>query len=40
MVETVRNQKQEMNHSLKEHKKCASDVRSEAYIIQGEKLGC
>ena len=32
----VRNQKQVIEHSLKEHKKCASDVQSEADTIQEE----
>ena len=32
---TIRNQKQAIAHSLKDNKKCASDVQSEADTMQG-----
>ena len=37
LVKLVRNQKQALAHSSKYHKKCASDVQSEADNIQEEK---
>ena len=37
MGKTVFNQKQEISHSLREHRKCVSDVQSESDTIQEEK---